>query len=44
MEFRASHILVKDQSTAEKLYERVKKGEKRRRSRLVWRGEDGGSF
>lgn len=27
MEFRASHILVKDQSTAEKLYERVKKGE-----------------
>ncbi len=27
MEFRASHILVKDQATAEKLYERVKKGE-----------------
>ena len=27
MEFRASHILVKDQATAERLYERVKKGE-----------------
>ena len=27
LEFRASHILVKDQTTAEKLYERVKKGE-----------------
>ena len=27
MEFRASHILVKDQATAEKLYERVKGGE-----------------
>ena len=27
MEFRASHILIKDQATAEKLYERVKKGE-----------------
>lgn len=27
MEFRASHILVKDQTTAEKLYERVNKGE-----------------
>ncbi len=27
MEFRASHILVKDQATAEKLYERVKRGE-----------------
>ena len=27
MEFRDSHILVKDQATAEKLYERVKKGE-----------------
>ena len=27
MEFRASHILVKDQATADKLYERVKKGE-----------------
>ena len=27
MEFRASLILVKDQATAEKLYERVKKGE-----------------
>lgn len=27
MEYRASHILVKDQSTAEKLYERIKKGE-----------------
>ena len=26
MEFRASHILVKDQATAERLYERVKKG------------------
>lgn len=27
MEFRASHILVKDLATAERLYERVKKGE-----------------
>ena len=27
MEFRASHILVKDQATAEKLYDRVKRGE-----------------
>ncbi len=27
MEFRASHILVKDAATAEKLYERVKRGE-----------------
>ncbi len=27
MEFRASHILVKDKSTADMLYERVKKGE-----------------
>ena len=27
MEFRASHILVKDQATAERLYERVRKGE-----------------
>lgn len=27
MEFRASHILVKDAATAEKLYERVRKGE-----------------
>lgn len=27
MEFRASHILVKDQSTAEKLYNRIKAGE-----------------
>lgn len=27
MEFRASHILVKDRSTADMLYERVKKGE-----------------
>ncbi len=27
MEFRASHILVKDAATAERLYERVKKGE-----------------
>ncbi len=27
MEFRASHILVKDLATAERLYERVRKGE-----------------
>ena len=27
MEFRASHILVKDQRKAEELYERAKKGE-----------------
>lgn len=27
MEFRASHILVKDQAAAERLYERVRKGE-----------------
>lgn len=27
MEFRASHILVKDQAAAERIYERVKKGE-----------------
>ena len=27
MEFRASHILVKDQQSAERIYERVKKGE-----------------
>ena len=27
MEFRASHILVKDQRNAEELYERAKKGE-----------------
>ncbi|MBO8435494.1 MAG: peptidylprolyl isomerase [Spirochaetes bacterium] len=27
MEFKASHILVKDQATAEKLYERIKRGE-----------------
>ena len=27
MEFRASHILVKDQKTAEMLYQRIKKGE-----------------
>lgn len=27
MEFRASHILVKDAATAERLYERVRKGE-----------------
>ena len=27
MEFRASHILVKDLATAERLYERVRRGE-----------------
>lgn len=27
MEFRASHILVKDQAAAERIYERVKRGE-----------------
>ncbi len=27
MEFRASHILVRDQATAEKLYNRIKAGE-----------------
>ncbi len=27
MEWRASHILVKDKETAERLYERLKKGE-----------------
>ena len=27
MEFRASHILVKDKETADKLYERIRKGE-----------------
>ena len=27
MEFRASHILVKDKESADKLYERIKKGE-----------------
>lgn len=27
MEFRASHILVKDKETAEKIYERIRKGE-----------------
>ncbi len=27
MEFRASHILVKDLATAERLYERIRKGE-----------------
>ena len=27
MEFRASHILVNDQKTAEMLYQRIKKGE-----------------
>ena len=27
MEFRASHILVRDKDTADKLYERVRKGE-----------------
>ncbi len=27
MEYRASHILVKDQQTAERIYERVKRGE-----------------
>ena len=27
MEFRAGHILVKDQAAAERIYERVKKGE-----------------
>ncbi len=27
MEWRASHILVKDRETAERLYERLKKGE-----------------
>ncbi len=27
MEFRAQHILVKDKETAEKLYDRIRKGE-----------------